>query len=188
MASQLNKEVLPWDAILAQCRSELNRLSIEERDWLKARLATIDACQTELDLLFRLADGPAVCTSCQERCCGCGRHHFTLTNLLGFLLQGLDPPRPDYEQPCPFLGLEGCRLAVAMRPFNCVTFICEVVEAGLDLAGRAKFYELEKQLRNEYEAVAGHYAAASLRGLLIALERGNGAPFLQGRGTESRLR
>ena len=188
MTNPLPEQFLSWDTTLAQCRSELNRLPTVERDWLKARLAAIEAFQAELDRLFRKAHGPAVCTTCQERCCGCGRHHFTLTNLLGYLLQGLDPPRPDYSSTCPFLGPDGCRLAVAMRPFNCVTFICEAVEAGLKLADQAKFYRLEKQLRNEYEAIAGHYAAASLRGLLIALERGNGAPLLQVRETGSRLK
>jgi hypothetical protein len=188
MTNPFQQDALSWDAVLVQCRFELNRLSAAERAWLKARLAAIEACQTELDRLFRLAEGPAVCTSCQERCCGCGRHHFTLTNLLGYLLQGLDPPRPDYSRTCPFLGPGGCRLAVALRPFNCITFICEAVEAGLNVADQAKFSKIEKQLRNEYEAVAGHYAGASMRGLLIAAERRNGAPFLQGRGSVSRLK
>ncbi|MCK4536441.1 MAG: hypothetical protein KAT93_05470, partial [Desulfuromonadales bacterium] len=136
---------------------------------------------------FRLADGPAACASCSGSCCDCGRHHFTLTNLLGALVQGLEPPSPDYNRPCPFLGRNGCLLEIATRPFNCVTFICETVEAGLSPSGKKRFYELEKLLRNEYEAVAERYAAASLRGLLIALERMNGFPLLQVRGAESRL-
>ena len=187
MTSDLLNKSRPWDKILAQCRSELDSLSQEERSWLNARLSAIAAYQIELDRLFRLADGPAACASCSGSCCDCGRHHFTLTNLLGSLVQGLEPPSPDYNRPCPFLGRNGCLLEIATRPFNCVTFICETVEAGLSPSGKKRFYELEKLLRNEYEAVAERYAAASLRGLLIALERMNGFPLLQVRGAESRL-
>lgn len=160
-----------WDSLLARCADELGRLSAGERAWLEARLQTIAICQTELDQLFRQALGPQSCTLCNGQCCDCGRHHFTLTNLLGYLLQGRVPPRPDPAQPCPFLGEQGCVLEAPFRPFNCVTFICDEVEAGLDLVDQQRFYQLEKRLRTAYEEVAVRYPAASLRGLLIALER-----------------
>lgn len=168
-----------WDPILAQCRSELARLPLSERAWLHDRLSAIGHYQHQLDQLFQLANGPAACTSCSGGCCDRGRHHFTLTNLLGYLLQDLEPPRPDYDQPCPFLGRTGCLLDLAMRPFNCVTFLCEAVAAGLAPADQASFDQIEKRLRAEYEAVAARYAGASLRGLIITLERLDGSSLLQ---------
>ncbi len=184
MARSHHKIAPDWAAILAQCRSELKRLPVEEKHWLGERLSMIAACQQELDQLFRLANGPALCAACNGGCCDCGRHHFTLTNLLGFLLPGQEPPQPDYRRPCPFLGDRGCLLDTAMRPFNCVTFLCDAVEGGLSPADRTHFYALEKRLRNEYEAIAERYAAASLRGLLIALEHRHGLPLLPARVTK----
>jgi hypothetical protein len=178
MTTRLSPQDLPWEETLARCIAELERLSPRERRWLNDRLTAIAVCQSELDRLFRTADGPAACASCHGRCCDCGRHHFTLTNLLGYLLRGLTPPLPDYSCACPFAGAQGCRLEVSFRPFNCVIFLCEEVEAGLDTAGKARFDHLEKQLRREYEAVAGRYQAASMRGLLIALERAGERPLL----------
>ncbi len=171
MSDCLGFDPSSWDALLARCADELARLTADERSWLKMHLQTIATCQTELDQLFRQALGPQSCTLCNGRCCDCGRHHFTLTNLLGYLLQDRVPPRPDAARPCPFLGEQGCILDAPFRPFNCVTFICDEVETGLDASGLRRFYQLEKRLRTTYEEIAARYPAASLRGLLLALER-----------------
>lgn len=181
MTSRLLCEDRLWEGTLVRCVAELERLPPQDRDWLKQRLLAISHCQLELDRLFREANGPELCASCRERCCDCGRHHFTLTNLLGFLLRGVTPPRPDYSLSCPFAGKNGCHLDAADRPFNCVSFLCDAIDAKLDQASRRYFYQIEKQLRSEYESVAGRYPAASLRGLLISLERAGDVPLLQSR-------
>ncbi len=168
-----------WDTLLTRCSAELTGLPEAERNWLTARLQLIADYQCELDQLFQLARGPHACTSCHGQCCDCGRHHFTLTNLLGYLLQDLAPPRPDASRPCPFLGEQGCTLDAPFRPFNCVTFLCDEVEAGLNAADQQRFYQLEKRLRCVYEEIAARYPVASLRGLLIALERSDGQSLLK---------
>lgn len=181
MTSRLSPDASFWERTLARCLVELSSLPQSEIDWLKDRLSLIARLQGELDRLFRAANGPACCASCPERCCGCGRHHFTLTNLLGFLLQGTTPPGPDYNRACPFGGAAGCDLKVAFRPYNCVSFVCDQVESGMGDAERNDFYRIEKQLRGAYQAVADRYPAASLQGLLIALERTGDRPLLQRR-------
>ena len=61
------------------------------------------------------------------------------------------------------------------RPYNCITFFCEVLDDQLDSVDREQLRTLDHQLRREYQRVAKRYPAASLRGLWIALERvGNG--------------
>jgi len=181
MTSRLSSDDSFWEQALACCRAELYSLPQSEVDWLKDRLKLIARLQGELDRLFRTANGPACCTSCAERCCSCGRHHFTLTNLLGFLLQGKTPLRPDFRRACPFGGTAGCDLDVAFRPYNCVSFVCDQVEAGMDGAARSAFYRIEQQLRGVYQAIADRYPAASLQGLLIAMERTGDKPLLQRR-------
>ena len=135
------------------------------------RLAVIADIQTALDELFRAAGGVDACTGCDGACCGCGRHHVTLTNVLAYLVAGEDPPAPDFSRSCPYLDAEGCRLPVARRPYNCITFFCEILDSRLDGAARERLHALDAQLRNEYLRVAERYPAAGLRGLWISLGR-----------------
>ena len=60
---------------------------------------------------------------------------------------------------------------VARRPYNCITFFCEVLDDRLDAGERDQLRTLDGRLRGEYQKIAERYPAASLRGLWIALER-----------------
>lgn len=164
-----------WPAVLQRINHDLTALSQVERDWLKEHLAVIDATQLALDALFCKVGGADACAGCDGACCACGRHHITLTNLLAYLLQGEVPPVPDFSCACPYLGEQGCLLPVAKRPYNCITFFCEILDDQLDSVDREQLRTLDHQLRREYQRVAERYPAATLRGLWIALERvGNG--------------
>lgn len=171
MNKRLKNDHPDWPTLLQRLRSEVADLSEVEREWLKARLAVIADIQTALDELFRAAGGVDACTGCDGACCGCGRHHVTLTNVLAYLVAGEDPPAPDFSRSCPYLGDTGCRLPVARRPYNCITFFCEMLDSRLEGVGRERLHALDSQLRKEYLRVAERYPAASLRGLWIALEQ-----------------
>jgi len=176
-----------WEKTVARASAELAGLPADDRYWLEARLTVIRNLQIAMDRLFRQAGGPELCVACPDCCCGCGRHHFTLTNLLLSLVEALDLPSPDYRQTCPYLGRQGCRLAAAQRPYNCISFICGDVEGQLEARDRKAFYRLDELLRREYEAIAARYPAASLRGLLIAEERNGDRPLLRPSALGSKL-
>ena len=166
-----------WAATLVRTRRELAELPAGEHGWLAAQVARIGARQTELDGLFREIDGPALCADCLGGCCQ-ARHHVTLTNLLGCLLAGQEPPAPDFAPGCPMLGAQGCRLPAAHRPFNCVIFLCDEVDRHLTQAQRDRFATIEAELRRSYHEVAERCPGASLRGLLIAAARVGENPLL----------
>ena len=168
-----------WREYVTAVTAEYARLAADERVWIAGQLVRIEGLQVELDALFRRGDGPAVCARCRGACCDCGKNHFTLVNLLAFVAAGETPPQPDFALPCPFLGPSGCRLEVARRPFNCVTFICEPILAPIGNAGYDAFHELERELRRGYLDFDERYAGSSLRGLLIRGERRAGRPFLE---------
>ena len=167
-----------WPALLLRINRELAALGEIQRTWLKERLAAIAATQQALDELFSKAGGGAACARCDGSCCGCGRHHLTLTNLLAYLLAGEEPPAPDFNRTCPFLGERGCLLPVTRRPYNCITFFCETLEDRLDSGEREQLRSLDRHLRAEYLRIAERYPVASLRGLWIALERTGGGQIL----------
>lgn len=178
MDETISSDAALWAATLTRVRRELEELPATERDWLALQSARIGALQVELDQLFRSLDGPGVCATCLGECCRLARHHATLTNLLSYLLAGEEPPRPDYALTCPYLGPQGCRLPVSYRPFACVIFLCEALDARLTGPSRNTYEELEKELRGIYEAVAARCPGASLRGLLISAARVGDNPLL----------
>jgi hypothetical protein len=168
-----------WPALLQQFNCELATLGKNERAWLVERLAAIETIQVALDDLFCKAGGGASCAGCDGACCDCGLHHFTLTNLLAYLLRGETPPAPDFSRPCPFLGERGCLLMVSRRPYNCITFFCDTLESQLEKVQRERLRELDRLLRNEYQSIERRYPAASLRGLWIAVDRMAGVSLLR---------
>jgi len=167
-----------WATTLTRARSELAHLAASERDWLAAQVAWIGRLQEELDHLFHAVDGRGLCAECQGGCCGHARHHATLTNLFGYLLNGEEPPSPDFSRACPFLDTRGCRLPAARRPFNCVIFLCEALDQRLTGPQRQAFVHAEGELRAAYAAVAARCPGASLRGLLLAAARLGDRPLL----------
>lgn len=178
LTSDRNKH---WDILVNQLQQELNCIGEDERQWLQQRIALIQTLQQDLHTLFLQVGGQNICRTCSDSCCGDGHNHMTLLNLTAALLtQQL--PQADFSKTCPFLTCEGCSLDVALRPFNCITFICEQIEAHMSAAQAAEFYRLERMLRAHYTEADRRYAGASLRGLLIGAQRLNGRPLL-GRST-----
>lgn len=160
-----------WSGLLKRIRQEITALSEVENAWLKKRFSVIGATQLALDELFRKVGGTESCARCDGCCCGCGRHHITLTTLLTYLLEDEDPPTPDFSSTCPYLGVQGCLLMVSRRPYNCITFFCEILDDQLNSNDNETLRTLDRQLRYEYQLIAARYPAATLRGLWIALER-----------------
>jgi len=167
-----------WRQLLARLDEEVARLEPGEREWLTASLGAVADCQRQLHAFFLLAGGPQLCQSCAGLCCGCGKNHLTLVNLLAYLVAGEPVPEPQFDRPCPFLAEAGCRHDVGRRPFNCVTFLCEAVEERLDVADREAFYAAERRLRGLYAAFDRRYAGSSLRGIFIRAASLDGRPFL----------
>jgi len=164
-------DALLWRRIVGGLEKEVLRLPPSEHAWIALRLERIGRLQEELHALFLRGGGSAACRACGGSCCDRGRHHATLVNLLGFLLAGSRPPIPDFARPCPFLGESGCLMEPSVRPFNCVTFICDEIEDRIDTAGREAFYAKERELRGLYGEFDARYAGSSLRGILIRASR-----------------
>lgn len=159
-----------WDELLNQLRRELNSITQEDLRWLQQRVVLIQEVQEQIHTLFLDANGSAVCRACSGSCCEHGHNHITLINVVAALLQH-NVPEADFTATCPFLTSKGCSLTVALRPFNCVTFICDAIEDHMDAAQVTEFYRLEELLRAHYAEVDQRYVGSSLRGLFIGTSR-----------------
>jgi hypothetical protein len=168
-----------WRQLVVRVGEELSRLDLAETAWLQASLAQVADCQRQLHAFFLQAGGVQLCRDCAGNCCGCGKNHLTLVNLLGYLVNGEAVPEPEFSRTCPFLGDAGCRHEVGRRPFNCVIFLCEEIEERLDPASRECFYHHERQLRRFYAEFDRRYAGSGLCGIFIRAESLAGRPFLE---------
>jgi hypothetical protein len=166
-----------WQTIVAMVGAEYALLPAVEKRWICTRLEQIEALQRQLDQLFSAADGETVCRCCRGDCCAHGHNHLTLANLLSFICREEQPPRADFSRTCPFLDSSGCVLAVESRPYNCITFICDKIEAALAPQDRARFYDCDQSLRNLYRDFAARYPGAAMTGVLIADQRLAGRSF-----------
>jgi hypothetical protein len=178
MLDKITTDRALWTATLARVRCELAALPAKEREWLAVQVARIGSLQEDLHRLFQIIGGPELCASCRGGCCGGAKHHATLPNLLGYLLNGDEPPWPDFSLDCPFHGSCGCRLPASSRPFNCIIFLCDTLDGRLTSEQRQLFVCTERHLRAAYEAVAACFPGASLRGLLLAAARLGERPLL----------
>lgn len=160
-----------WQQLIRQVESEYQKLPDEEKFWIAEQLGQIEMLQQQLDRLFARGQGEQTCATCLGGCCGHGHNHMTLANLLSFLQRGEQPPKADFSRTCPFLAVTGCLLPVSRRPYNCISFVCDIIEENLMPVDVARFYASERQLRDLYLQFAERYAGAALTGLLIQAQR-----------------
>lgn len=167
-----------WKIFLAQLNQDLSELPQEEFNWILERLNTAAAIQVQLDNLFSSIDGQNLCRSCRGTCCDHGRHHLTLTNVLALVLSDEILPEPDFNQSCPFGSSSGCRLPVPFRPYNCITFFCDILESKMSQYKYARWRFLDASLREQYVSMACRFPSASMQGLILALGRLTGKKIL----------
>ena len=167
-----------WRQLLQQIMTEYQLLPENEKSWITTRLTRIEALQERMNLLFENGQGLRSCADCLGDCCVLGHNHMTLANLLSYLQCGELPPSPDFTSTCPFLGEHGCVLLVARRPYNCISFVCDIIEDALTSAEVEHFYQLDKELRALYLDFSSRFAGGSMTGLLLQYERLAGRFFL----------
>ncbi len=156
-----------WQEVLSQVADEWEGLPRTEKVWATEHALRIVKLQERLHQLFLDVGGAGICTDCDGGCCGHGKFHPTLVNLLACLVTEHPFPEPEFAQHCPYLGASGCQFPPGLRPYNCISFICEQIENRLNPDELSEFYQLEKEIRKQYELFAGRYVGASMRGILI---------------------
>ena len=164
----MNAEEL-WAAATASVQAEYAALP----PMLKQEAARL---LTEIGMLKQrsasLAAAGEFCEACRGLCCGFGRHHFSVVDLLAYLVAERQLFEPHFENPlCPYHNGRGCVMEPALRPFNCTIFICEQVDACLAASVKLELAEIEKQLRSLYSQLGQLLGNRFENGLLITYER-----------------
>lgn len=158
-----------WQDATEQVKKEYLALSGQVRSELDEALNGIAGLKSAM---AELASADAECEQCGGICCRFGKHHFTVVDLLGYLHAETGLFSPDFANPvCPYHNGSGCLMPPALRPYNCIIFICEAVECRLaaDVLKRLRSMELSlKELYSKVEKLLGNRFE---NGLLITYER-----------------
>ena len=144
--------------------------ALPQADLLKLRaLARAMVAQKEaMQELVAKVDASAHCAGCGGACCVSGKYHFTAVDLLVYLATDgeLFAPRFDNGR-CPYLGEPRCLIPTGYRPFNCITFNCDVIEDRLSRDALSRFYLMERELRLSYGEIRSLFPAGTMDGSLL---------------------
>jgi hypothetical protein len=132
----------------------LCRLMMEQKGGMQALVARVDAASH--------------CAGCGGACCVTGKYHFTPVDLLVYLVSSQQLFQPLFGNGlCPYLGATGCLMQPEFRPFNCITFNCEVIEERLTDEELARFYRFERELRQNYQEIRSIFPGRCIDGSLL---------------------
>lgn len=173
-----------WDNAVAVVRTEYEALPDPVRTKLLSISGIIQREKTEISSIPEKKSAARACFSCGGRCCEKGKYHFTAIDLLVFLVTGRELFNPSFGEPsCPYLGEGGCLMEPSYRPFTCITFHCERLEALLSSAKVERLYEVERSLRIHYSNIEELFGNRLMQGLLLSYGRcleGKSAGILAG--------
>ncbi|BCG45728.1 hypothetical protein GEOBRER4_n0494 [Citrifermentans bremense] len=160
-----------------------------EREWVKA-VAAVDAVfqalpqekahrlhelsramvalKERMQRLVEQVEAAESCAGCGGACCVCGKYHFSAADLLAYRATGepLFSPRFDNGL-CPYLGEPGCLIPPGYRPFNCITFNCELIEDRLAHSDVSRFYLMERELKGLYAEIRSLFPGGAMDGPLL---------------------
>ena len=155
-----------WRELTNRLQQEWLVLGDEDRAWISGKIELLTDKQQQLHHLVTAVDGEIVCRDCAGACCEHGLYHPTLVTILAHLVVNHPLPVPDFEQSCPYLGVVGCQFPPHLRPYNCLTFICDKIDDRYTDDQQHAMLTLELELREIYEAFDTRYSGSTLRGLL----------------------
>lgn len=161
-----------WSEAVGRVRSEFLALPLPAKEMLSGLTAEISSLKEEHQKLVARFSADSPCERCNGICCRYGKHHFTAVDLIVYLVSGRELITPCFDNPvCPYIGDSGCLMEPALRPFNCIIFICEDLDVRLDEASRTELMAIEKRLRQLYQQIDQLLGNRFANGLLITFQR-----------------
>ena len=161
-----------WHIAVAAVTEEFARLSPSRRAFVGEGAEAVKSAKQALHAIVEEVTAEGICASCGGECCRTGKFHFTVVDLLVYLADSRELFTPRFgQEACPYLGVLGCLMAPAYRPYNCITFNCERLELLLAPDEKECLAGHEERLRSHYQRFEEFFGARFLGGLLMTWER-----------------
>lgn len=166
-----------WSAAISKARAEFEGLDAEQVAAVEIEIREIMSIKAGIAAIFDGVDGAGICRACRGECCRTGSYHFTAVDLLAHFVTSRELFSPRFDNgSCPYLGENGCLMESAYRPYNCVTFVCDRVDGGMEPDERHRYAQLSGKLIDHYRELEQRFANRFMYGIL-----NNGARFVDGR-------
>ena len=157
-----------WQEAVGKVTAAFERLPDAVRLELAGDARVMVAHKQAMQQLVAQVDAAAHCAGCGGACCVKGKYHFSAVDLLVYLATGQPLFTPRFDNGlCPFLGEPECLMPPGYRPFNCITFNCDVIEDQLPRDEVARFYRMEQELAARYADIRALFPARSMDGSLL---------------------
>ena len=157
-----------WHDGVLRVTSRFSRLTEPELGRLQGYCSLMLNQKRALQALVARVDAGSHCAGCGGACCMSGKYHFTAVDLLVYLATGEPLFAPLFDNGlCPNLGEAGGMIAPGYRPFNCITFNCDLIEDRMSVDEVSRFYRLEKELRGTYSEIRSLFPDKSMDGALL---------------------
>jgi hypothetical protein len=160
-----------WNEAVAVVRDCYLLLPAYQKILVSDVIRSIKKCKEDLYRVTAGIGSAEICLDCGGECCRTGKYHFTGIDLLAYLADAQELFDPMFgQQACPYLGTGGCMMPPENRPYNCVIFNCDMVEALSGQAERERMAELERELRTLYHRFGECFGPELTKGLLMAFD------------------
>ena len=157
-----------WHDGVQEVTGAFLRLSEPAAQRLRALCSLLMGQKQAMHALVARVDPASHCARCGGACCVAGKYHFGEVDLLVYLAAGQPLFAPLFGNGlCPYLGEAGCLMEPALRPFNCISFNCELIEDLLSTQEVSSFYQFERELRRNYREICSLFAGSSLDRALL---------------------
>ncbi|WP_224984546.1 hypothetical protein [Geomonas agri] len=157
-----------WQEAVSRVTAAFQQLPVPVRRDLEALATAMVAHKQAMQRLVSQADAASHCAACGGACCAKGKYHFSAVDLLVYLATAKPLFAPRFDNGlCPFLGEPECLIPAGYRPFNCITFNCDLIEDQLPRDEVARFYQMEQELSARYTEIRALFPAGSMAGSLL---------------------
>lgn len=157
-----------WQERVGGVTASFERLPDAERKTLDQLARGMVAHKEAMQQIVAQVDAAGSCAGCGGTCCVSGRYHFGAADLLVYLSTERPLFTPRFENGlCPFLGDGECLIPAGFRPFNCITFNCDLIEDRLSQEEVSRFYRMERELKQLYAEIRSLFPPRSMDGPLL---------------------
>lgn len=122
---------------------------------LKQLLARYRKTKEALAAVVAEVDAADVCRECAGQCCLNGKYRVNVLDAVALIAVQTSAPADFSRKPvCPYGSDAGCSMESALRPADCVLFICDAIDRTLSPQARSILAEKELELRECIQAAS----------------------------------
>ena len=138
-----------WKLGAVRLKTLLSELSSEAVSALQRQLARYLEAKVAYAAVAAEVNAACLCQECGGECCMNGKYRLNVLDAAALIVADVSVPAAFKQKPlCPYGTESGCSMESALRPADCVLFVCDAIDRKLSEQDRIKLAELERVVRD----------------------------------------